>query len=186
MRNIRIGQGRQRKRLDKLRSPSVSELLLSSDGDHILEGCVTNLFVVCCKDGREDFIETKPKNLASKSSVEIQTAPLSDGVLPGVIRQVIIDVCAKTGIPLREVSPSWSQRDIWEEAFITNGLRLLQHVQTIVAPSSWKSLESKSWRDVTWEEKEFKENPGMITSIIKKELMEQAALEAHPVAMFGD
>lgn len=41
--------GRQRKLLEKLRPPSVNELLLSNDGDTILEGCLTNFFVVCCK-----------------------------------------------------------------------------------------------------------------------------------------
>jgi hypothetical protein len=40
---------RLRKPLEKLRPPSVTELLLSKDGDRILEGCVTNFFVVCRK-----------------------------------------------------------------------------------------------------------------------------------------
>ncbi|KAF5947254.1 hypothetical protein HYC85_013211 [Camellia sinensis] len=48
-------------------------------------------------------------------------------------------------------------------------LRLLQHVETIQAPSSWKLLESKSWKDVTWEEKQFKEAPGRITAFIQRE-----------------
>lgn len=41
--------GRLRKRLEKLRPPSVTELLLSNDGEQILEGCLTNFFVVCLK-----------------------------------------------------------------------------------------------------------------------------------------
>ncbi|PNX66713.1 class IV aminotransferase, partial [Trifolium pratense] len=40
---------RIRKTLEKLRPPSVTELLLSHDGNQILEGCVTNFFVVCRK-----------------------------------------------------------------------------------------------------------------------------------------
>lgn len=28
--------------------------------------------------------------------------------------------CLKHGIPLREVAPLWSQREQWEEAFITS------------------------------------------------------------------
>lgn len=36
-----------------------------------------------------------------------------------------------------------------------DSLRLLQHVETIRVPCSWKSLESKSWKDLTWEEKQF-------------------------------
>lgn len=41
--------GRRRKSLEKLRPPLVTELLLSNDGDQILEGSVTNFFVVCRK-----------------------------------------------------------------------------------------------------------------------------------------
>uniref|UniRef100_A0A2P2IIU4 Uncharacterized protein n=1 Tax=Rhizophora mucronata TaxID=61149 RepID=A0A2P2IIU4_RHIMU len=40
---------RLRKPLERLRPPSVTELLLSNDGDQLLEGCVTNFFVVCRK-----------------------------------------------------------------------------------------------------------------------------------------
>lgn len=41
--------GRLRKPLEKLRPPSVTELLLSNDGERILEGCLTNFFVVSLK-----------------------------------------------------------------------------------------------------------------------------------------
>ena len=40
---------RLRKPLEKLRPPSVTELLLSNDGDQLLEGSITNFFVVCRK-----------------------------------------------------------------------------------------------------------------------------------------
>nr|GFC55458.1 D-aminoacid aminotransferase-like PLP-dependent enzymes superfamily protein [Tanacetum cinerariifolium] len=48
------------------------------------------------------------------------TAHISGGVLPGVVREVVIEVCLKIGIPVREVAPSWSKRYLWEEAFITS------------------------------------------------------------------
>lgn len=35
--------------MEKMRPPGVTELLLSDDGDRILEGSVTNFFVVCRK-----------------------------------------------------------------------------------------------------------------------------------------
>ncbi|WOH02510.1 hypothetical protein DCAR_0521899 [Daucus carota subsp. sativus] len=157
---------RVRKHLEKLRPPSATELILSNDGDHMLEGCLTNFFVVCLRD---------------LTVYEVQTAPISDGVLPGVIRQIIIEACLKHGIPFREVAPSWSRHEQWEEAFITNSLRLLQHVETIRVPCSWSSLESKSWKDVNWEEKQFKEGPGTITSVLQEEIMAKAALEGYPV-----
>ncbi|XP_024968981.1 uncharacterized protein LOC112508547 isoform X4 [Cynara cardunculus var. scolymus] len=178
---------RMRKPLEKLRPPSATELLLSNDGDRILEGCLTNFFVLCHKDSlEEDNGCTEKKLVKSKydHSIELQTAPISDGVLPGVIREVVIEVCLRIGIPIREVAPSWSKRHLWEEAFITNSLRVLQHVETIRVPSSWNSLGSKTWKDVMWEEKRFEEGPGSITVLIQEEVMRRANLEGHPVASF--
>ncbi|CAH1446515.1 unnamed protein product [Lactuca virosa] len=178
---------RMRKPLEKLRPPSATELLLSNDGDHILEGCLTNFFVICRKDNvKDDSRNTEEEGLKSKYgfSVELQTAPKSDGVLPGVVREVIIKVCLGIGIPIREVAPSWSKRHLWEEAFITNSLRVLQHVETIRVPSSWNSLSSKTWKDVMWEEKLFQGCPGSITAVIQEEVMKRAKVEGHPVASF--
>ncbi|KAL7148350.1 hypothetical protein ABFS83_06G172700 [Erythranthe nasuta] len=146
---------RLRKPLEKLRPPSVTELLLSNDGERILEGCLTNFFVVCRKEKDQDSNTFGQNELPNLRSIEIQTAPLSDGVLPGVIRQVIIDTCLKIGIPFREVAPSWSKRELWIEAFITtDSLRILQHVETIQAPNEWNSFVSNTWEEITWRERE--------------------------------
>ncbi|XVE99390.1 hypothetical protein REPUB_Repub03eG0194100 [Reevesia pubescens] len=173
---------RLRKPLDKLRPPSVTELLLSNDGDRILEGCITNFFVICQKDKSE----AEGKYLLDYDngySVEVQTAPITDGVLPGVIRQLVIEVCQSKGIPVREVAPSWEKHGLWEEAFITNSLRVLQHVETIKVPHSWESLESKCFEGISWMDKKF-EGPGMITKVIQKEIMERAGMERHPLNEF--
>ncbi|XP_043703180.1 uncharacterized protein LOC122653270 isoform X2 [Telopea speciosissima] len=143
-----------RKRLEKLRPPLVTELLLSNDGDRILEGCITNFFVVCRKESNGSAGEILSDH-RSTCSFEVQTAPINDGLLPGVIRKLILEVCSRRGIPFREVAPSWSNCELWEEAFITNSLRLVQHVQTICVPSSWELLESQTWKELAWEEKQF-------------------------------
>ena len=39
---------------------------------------------------------------------------------------------------------------------ITDSLRLLQHVETILVPSSWESIISKTREEISWEEKQFK------------------------------
>ncbi|KAL6977266.1 hypothetical protein U1Q18_026063 [Sarracenia purpurea var. burkii] len=65
-----------------------------------------------------------------------------------------------------------------------NSLRLLQHVETIQVPYSWKLLESKSWKDMTWEKKQFKEAPGRITTIIQKEIMKKVGVEGYGIALF--
>ncbi|KAL3838355.1 hypothetical protein ACJIZ3_022946 [Penstemon smallii] len=177
---------RLRKPLEKLRPPLVTELLLSNDGDQILEGCLTNFFVVCLKENDGDTNTAEQNGLGTLRSIEVQTAPLSNGVLPGVIRQVIKDICLKIGIPFREVAPSWSQRDLWTEAFITNSLRLIQHVETIQVPDTWNSVESKTLEEINWVEKHFENAPGRITLIFQKEILGRASLETFPVASFED
>ncbi|KAJ8766076.1 hypothetical protein K2173_020592 [Erythroxylum novogranatense] len=167
---------RLRKPLEKWRPPSVTELLLSNDGDRLLEGTVTNLFVVSRKDNNGDKYSDCSKSV---SPFEVLTAPVSDGVLPGIMRQLVIEVCLNNGIPFQEVAPSWSKRELWQEAFVTSSLRLVQPVEKIQVPSRWESLVLKSSDEILWEEKQFQEEPGMITSIIQKGILEKANKEAY-------
>jgi branched-subunit amino acid aminotransferase/4-amino-4-deoxychorismate lyase len=109
---------RAREPLEQAKPAGATEIVLSNDGDGLLEGSVTNFFVVAMKN---------------QSEMEVQTASLEDGVLPGVIRQLVIEVCQEDGIPLREVMPSWQARGTWVEAFVTNGLRMVQSVESIRA-----------------------------------------------------
>ncbi|KAM5556125.1 hypothetical protein ABKV19_023822 [Rosa sericea] len=167
-----------RKSLERLKPPSGTELLLSNDGDRILEGSASNFFVV----RRKEDNEAKEQTI---HCFEVQTAPISDGVLPGIIRQLVIEVCLSKGIPFREVAPLWSEHEFWEEAFITNSLRLMQHAETVRAPSSWESLHGNSWKDISWKEKQFEEGPGMITTILQKEIMEKAVSEGYSLSCFA-
>ncbi|XP_010534437.1 PREDICTED: uncharacterized protein LOC104809986 [Tarenaya hassleriana] len=170
---------RLRKPLEKLRPVSATELLLSNNGDHLLEGCITNFFVVCHKK--------QPGKISGGSfcQFEVQTAPISDGVLPGVIRELVIEVCLSIGIPLREISPSWSEHELWEEAFITSSLRVVQHVEIIKVPiTSWESFPSEKPEEVEWKEKRFRDGPGMITELIQKEIMRRGNREGYPLSYF--
>ncbi|XP_026436463.1 uncharacterized protein LOC113334421 [Papaver somniferum] len=171
---------RLRKSLENMRPPSTNELMLSNDGDHILEGCLTNFFVVRRKEN-SDVLRKHPLDLDNEYSFEVQTASIKDGVLPGVIRQVVVDVCLEMGISVSEVAASWSERELWEEAFITNSLRLVQNVETIRVPSPWEDFQHKTWKDVAWNEKRFKEGPGRITAAIQREVMKRSSLEGYPV-----
>ncbi|XWS75099.1 hypothetical protein CRYUN_Cryun01aG0055800 [Craigia yunnanensis] len=168
---------RLRKPLDKLRPPSVTELLLSNDGDWMDTRGLHNKFFCHCRRV-SDKSEAEGRYLHDYDNgyyVEVQTAPITDGVLPGVIRQLVIEVCLSKGIPVREVAPSWEKHGLWEEAFITNSLRVLQHVETIKVPHSWESLESKCSEGISWMEKKF-EGPGMITKVIQVKFDDQVIL----------
>ncbi|TVU21673.1 hypothetical protein EJB05_31327 [Eragrostis curvula] len=165
---------RMRKSMEKMRPPGVTELLLTNDGDHILEGSVTNFFVVCLKDEHQRDEPFSVQTLSQK--FEVQTAPISDGVLPGIIREIVIEVCHDIGIPVREVSPSWSKRDSWQEAFVTSSLRLIQHVESIQVPVLWEDIQSKTWSDISWTVKQF-HGAGVITTQIKREILKRARTE---------
>ncbi|KAJ0246960.1 D-aminoacid aminotransferase-like PLP-dependent enzymes superfamily protein [Hirschfeldia incana] len=168
---------RLRKPLEKFRPPLATELLLSNDGDHLLEGCVTNFFVVCRRKSSSGRFYG-----GSLGEFEVQTAPVTDGVLPGVIREVVIEVCLSKGIPFRERAPSWSERELWEEAFITSSLRILQHVGTIKVPvGSLEALACTKPEEIEWKEKRFEEGPGMITKLIQKAIMEKGIEEGFPL-----
>ncbi|GAB2286765.1 hypothetical protein Dimus_021159 [Dionaea muscipula] len=175
---------RLRKSVEKMRPASITEALLSEDGDKILEGCRTNFFVVRHKELSNAEWENSNTD-GSWQSYEVQTAPLQDGVLPGVTRKLVIEICSSKGIALREVSPSWSARETWEEAFITNSVKLVQHVVAIQSPKSWTSLQSKAPEDLSWEEKQFKPSPGKVTAMIQREIMEKADLEGYSLIPFS-
>ncbi|KAK3118176.1 hypothetical protein QOZ80_9BG0695350 [Eleusine coracana subsp. coracana] len=165
---------RMRKSMERMRPPGVTELLLTNDGDHILEGSVTNFFVVCLKDEHQGGEPSSLQTLAQK--FEVQTAPISDGVLPGIIRQIVIEVCHDIGIPVREVSPSWSKREFWQEAFVTSSLRLIQHVESVQVPLLWEDIQSKTWSDISWAVKQF-HGAGGITTQIQMEILKRARTE---------
>lgn len=169
---------RIRKGMERMKPPMVTELLLSNDGDRILEGSVTNFFVVCKVDRGE--ADDSTYYLDKESSFEVQTAPTSDGVLPGVIRQLVIEVCSSLGIPLREIAPSWSGHELWKEAFVTSSLRLIQHVESIQAPTSCKDFHLKSWSEVSWAVKRF-EGIGLVTSQIQKEIESRIGPDSYQI-----
>ncbi|XP_072997277.1 uncharacterized protein [Typha latifolia] len=170
---------RMRKGLEKMRPPLATELLLTNDGNRILEGSVTNFFVVCRKMINQSRDEPS-SDQQKKCMLEVQTAPISDGVLPGIMRQLVIEVCSSIGIPLRETAPSWSDRDLWEEAFVTSSLRLVQHVETIQAPSSCEELHLQMWKEVSWIMKKF-EGAGHVTAQIQREVTERARSSGYEI-----
>uniref|UniRef100_A0A0D9VEC8 Uncharacterized protein n=1 Tax=Leersia perrieri TaxID=77586 RepID=A0A0D9VEC8_9ORYZ len=189
---------KMRKGMEKMRPPGVTELLLTNDGDRILEGSITNFFVVCRREGEHSLNEPLSVEIMA-NEFEVQTAPLGDGILPGIIRQIVIEVCHDIGIPFREVSPSWSKHKLWEEAFVTSSLRLIQHVETVQAPKSWVNIERKTWADVSWEVKQFQfynlwrsasvtnhgkdlnQGVGSITTQIKREISKRAIQEEYDI-----
>ncbi|KAE9451326.1 hypothetical protein C3L33_16735, partial [Rhododendron williamsianum] len=92
----------------------------------------------------------------------------------------------KGASPRRERPPAFQTRPRKQEprTSIPGSLRILQHVESIQVPLSWKLLESESEKDVTWVKKQFREAPGKITALIQREIMKKVGVEGYGVTSF--
>ncbi|RLM84852.1 uncharacterized protein C2845_PM04G04590 [Panicum miliaceum] len=189
---------RMRKSMEKMRPPGVTELLLTMMGITFLKALsqtsllsakrvlgthqFTSIMLSSTRAVNEEEHKSKEpfavQTLANK--FEVQTAPISDGILPGIIRQIVIEVCHDIGIPVREISPSWSKHELWQEAFVTSSLRLIQHVESVQVPLLWEDVQSKTWSDVSWAVKQF-QGPGCITTQIQTEILKRARSEEYDI-----
>ncbi|GIP41325.1 4-amino-4-deoxychorismate lyase [Paenibacillus sp. J31TS4] len=77
----------------------------------LAEGIVSNLFYV--QDG------------------EVRTPSLDTGVLPGITRECILEICEEQGIPWREVLADWDELLEAEEVFLTNSIQELVPVHRL-------------------------------------------------------
>ncbi|OAY68787.1 hypothetical protein ACMD2_13075, partial [Ananas comosus] len=139
---------RVRKGMEKMRPPLVTELLLTNDGDQILEGSVTNFFIVVSD------VAAAPDH----PMIEVQTAPISDGVLPGfaVALESLYERLHRHGQNANFGKRPLSQKQrLNSEQVIAGSLRLVQHVETIQAPLSYEDLRLSTWKDVLWVMKQF-------------------------------
>jgi branched-chain amino acid aminotransferase len=88
------------------------EAIFLNTRGHLCEGAFSNVFVV--------------------QSGTVLTPPLSSGCLPGVTREVVLELCQKRGIPCREeVLPCPAPDSEPDEVFLTSSIRGIQPI------SSW-------------------------------------------------
>jgi len=73
-----------------------------TNGDKILEGTITNIFI---SDGKG-----------------IKTPPIKDGILPGITRRLVIELAKAQGIKVSEVSLTRKDLKNCKEAFLTNSI----------------------------------------------------------------
>jgi branched-subunit amino acid aminotransferase/4-amino-4-deoxychorismate lyase len=64
------------------------------------------------------------------------TASLQDGALPGVLRRRVLQACQQLQLEVLEQAPCLDQSDSWVEAFVTNALRGVQPVGSLVLPGA--------------------------------------------------
>ena len=77
-------------------------LLVAADGE-LLEGAVSNLFLVI--------------------GAEVRTPPLARGILPGIVRATVLRECARLGVPAHEARLDLGDLARAEEGFLTNSVQ---------------------------------------------------------------
>lgn len=107
-----------RQYLEKIKPPGAAEVLLATSDGKILEGLVTNFYVIWEGDN---------------GKVILQTAGMHEGVAWGTMRKRILEAAKELGIEIVETAPPTSvdSRNRWRECFISNSLRGLQPIERV-------------------------------------------------------
>ena len=88
---------------EEARAAGADETLLCSEGGVVLEGAVSNLFVV--------------------AAGEVRTTPLALGVLPGIVRAWLMGACGRLGLAAREAEITRDALGAADEVFLTNSVQ---------------------------------------------------------------
>lgn len=150
-----------RQYLESMRPKGAAEILLCTRDGKVLEGLVTNFYVIAAvPDG----------------SLVLQTAGMGDGVVWGTMRQRVLKACSELGLEVVEEAPDAANRASWQEAFLTNALRRVQSLDRI------ECGKCNVWGLEPWEIS-FKSVPGLWTEKIQAHV--EASLEGTDVRTLG-
>ncbi len=94
-----------------------------TDGNKILEGAITNIFIY---DGRC-----------------IKTPPLTDGILPGITRKLVIELAKNQGIGVEETPLTKNELIRSKETFLTNSIIEIAPLVKIHVPEGFYQGEDK-------------------------------------------
>jgi branched-subunit amino acid aminotransferase/4-amino-4-deoxychorismate lyase len=96
--------------LSAARDKRADEGLWLNERGHLAEGCTSNLFVV--------------------QKGKLHTAGPRDGILPGIVRDIVLDAAARLGIPIRVGKVRLRRLEQASEAFLTSSV---QGVRPLIA-----------------------------------------------------
>jgi len=88
---------------EEARAAGADEALLVSADDQVLEGAVSNVFIV--------------------SRGVVLTPPLAAGILPGIVREQVLQLCGTLGIEAREAALTVAELMRADEVFVTNAIQ---------------------------------------------------------------
>ena len=103
------------------RSPEAVEQLLLGRRGEILEGTVSSVFAVDA-DG------------------VLSTAPLSAGILPGILRGEVLDWARRQGLAVRETAPLFPEAASFRELFLTSSTLPVLPLHTVLDPAGSVTL----------------------------------------------
>lgn len=98
---------------EEARAENADEALLVGANGELYEGAVSNVFVV--------------------QRGEVLTPPLTHGILPGIVRARVLELCAASRIPAREAPLTRADLDSADEVFLTNSVQEIVPVGTCAA-----------------------------------------------------
>jgi len=114
----RIGYQANLIALAEARERGADEALMLNSIGQIAEGCISNIFLV--KDGR------------------ILTPALECGLLPGIMRGIVLEACRGEGIESEEGVYTIDSLQAADEIFCTNALRGIMPVQRVLIDPGWE------------------------------------------------
>jgi branched-chain amino acid aminotransferase len=88
---------------EEARAARADEALLCAEGGELLEGAASNAFIVI--------------------RGQVVTPPIERGILPGIVRSRVLEICRSLGIPAREAIVTRATRLEAEEVFLTNSVQ---------------------------------------------------------------
>jgi branched-subunit amino acid aminotransferase/4-amino-4-deoxychorismate lyase len=116
----------QRAPLEAQRPADCAETILTDPSTGaLLEGLVNNLFVIAAVEEEEDGSARGGDASSPWRGVELRTASVAEGVLPGITRAGVLRAAARVGLRVREAAPLPSEgaQGRWREAFVCNAVR---------------------------------------------------------------
>lgn len=78
-----------------------------------------------------NMTESTAANIFLVNNQTVFTPPVADGLIPGIIRAVVVDICAQLNIPVKEISITPEALLAAEEVFLTNSLIGIQPVSSV-------------------------------------------------------
>lgn len=156
----------ERQPLERQKPGGTADVLLCTQDGRLLEGLVTNLFVVVAdeggaRSGRQHGDSQHGGGMPS--GITVWTASMGDGVVWGTARARVLQACRQLGVAVREEAPSMAGRAAWTEAFLTNSLRIAQPLARITCP------DGNVWGHTAWQ-LNLPQAPGPVTAALQAAL----------------